>query len=153
MLGGLCTGARVSEIASAGSDCLIKDGEDLRLRARTYKLHAILGGVERDWPLHPTAGKAIEIQNKLRYAAGATGRGYLWVMRAYTSTLYTSQVFHKTQLHCFVFGKLPRGGLLLDRHQPPLTRRFVVYYCSAVRSTGNRHGSPSLEGCNQGLLR
>jgi hypothetical protein len=26
------------------------------------------------------------------------------------------------------------GGLLLDRHEPPLTRRFVVYYCSAVYS-------------------
>jgi len=26
------------------------------------------------------------------------------------------------------------GGLLFDRHDPPLKRRFVVYYCSAVYS-------------------
>ena len=52
--------------------------------------------------------------------------------RAYTSTLYTSQVFHKSQTVCVVLGKDPRGGLLFVRHEPPLTRRFVVYYCSAV---------------------
>ena len=30
-----------------------------------------------------------------------------------------------------MFG-LKSGGLLFDRHKTPLTRRFVVYYCSAV---------------------
>jgi transcriptional regulator with GAF, ATPase, and Fis domain len=25
----------------------------------------------------------------------------------------------------------------LDRHEPPLTRRFVVYYCSAVYTGGS----------------
>jgi hypothetical protein len=54
-------------------------------------------------------------------------------MRAYTSTLYTSQVSHKTYLTCNVLE--PKcGGLLFDRHKTPLTRRFVVYYCSAVYS-------------------
>jgi hypothetical protein len=28
--------------------------------------------------------------------------------------------------------RLPGGGLLFDRRQPPLTRRHVVYYCSAL---------------------
>jgi phosphatidylserine/phosphatidylglycerophosphate/cardiolipin synthase-like enzyme len=28
--------------------------------------------------------------------------------------------------------ELKCGGLLFDRHEPPLTRRFVVYYCSAL---------------------
>jgi hypothetical protein len=31
-----------------------------------------------------------------------------------------------------MFLELKCGGLLLDRHKAPLTRRFVVYYCSAV---------------------
>ena len=53
------------------------------------------------------------------------------LMRAYTSTLYTSQVSHKTHLPCYVL-ELKCGGLLFDRHKTPLTRRFVVYYCSAV---------------------
>src|SRR4051794_31519433 len=56
------------------------------------------------------------------------------LMRAYTSTLYTSQVSHKTYLTCNVLE--PKcGGLLFDRHKTPLTRRFVVYYCSAVYIT------------------
>ncbi len=31
-----------------------------------------------------------------------------------------------------MFWNLKCGGLLLDRHEPPLTRRFAVHYCSAV---------------------
>src|SRR5436305_13486800 len=52
--------------------------------------------------------------------------------RAYTSTLNTPQVFHK-HTPAVLFGKqLLCGGLLLHRHKTPLTRRFVVYYCSAL---------------------
>ena len=57
------------------------------------------------------------------------------LMRAYTSTLYTPQVSHKTQLPCHVL-ELKCGGLLFDRHKTPLTWRFVVYYCSAVYTYG-----------------
>jgi hypothetical protein len=54
--------------------------------------------------------------------------------RAYTSTLNTPQVFHK-HTPAVLFGKqLLCGGLLLHRHKTPLTRRFVVYYCSALYS-------------------
>src|SRR5580700_8599497 len=43
--------------------------------------------------------------------------------RAYTSTLYTSQVSHKTLSPCNVLE--PKcGGLLFDRHKTPLTRAF-----------------------------
>ena len=51
--------------------------------------------------------------------------------RAYTSTLYTSRCPTKHNLPCNVL-ELKCGGLLFDRHKTPLTRRFVVYYCSAV---------------------
>jgi hypothetical protein len=40
-----------------------------------------------------------------------------------------------------MFWNLKCGGLLFDRHKTPLTRRFVVYYCSAVYSY-----QPSLPG-------
>src|SRR5271163_2756524 len=43
--------------------------------------------------------------------------------RAYTSTLYTSQVSHKTLSPCNVLE--PKcGGLLFNRHKTPLTRAF-----------------------------
>jgi hypothetical protein len=34
-----------------------------------------------------------------------------------------------------MFLNVEEGGLLFDRRNPPLTRRFVVYYCSAVQKT------------------
>src|SRR4051794_18103010 len=59
--------------------------------------------------------------------------------RAYTSTLNTPQVFHK-HTPAVLFGKqLLCGGLLLHRHKTPLTRRFVVYYCSALYRANCRH--------------
>jgi hypothetical protein len=36
---------------------------------------------------------------------------------------------NKARLSCSWMGC---GGLLFDRHEPSLTRRFVVYYCSAL---------------------
>jgi hypothetical protein len=54
-----------------------------------------------------------------------------------------------------MFG-LKCGGLLLDRHKPPLTRRFVVYYCSAVYTEiGFQHGlgREAIEKLEQALLR
>ena len=45
-------------------------------------------------------------------------------------------VSHKHNSPCNVL-ELKCGGLLFDRHKPPLTRRFVVYYCSAVYSSAN----------------
>ena len=74
-----CTGARISELGSARPDSLIVEGTDARFHGRTYKLHAVLGGVERDWPLHPVAAKALQIQNQLREAAGASGTDHIWV--------------------------------------------------------------------------
>ena len=54
-------------------------------------------------------------------------------LHAHTRPPYTtSEVCHKSQPVCIVLGRTPRGGLLFVRHKPTLTRRFVVYYCSAV---------------------
>jgi len=36
-----------------------------------------------------------------------------------------------------------RGGLLLLRHVTPLTRRYVVYFCSGAYTNGGRQGAPN----------
>jgi hypothetical protein len=41
-------------------------------------------------------------------------------------------VSHKTQKASNVLLELKCGGLLLDRHEPPPTRRFVVYFRTAL---------------------
>jgi len=51
--------------------------------------------------------------------------------RAYTSSLYTSQGAPEYN-YPVLFENLKCGGLLFDRHDPSLTRRFVVHCCSAV---------------------
>src|SRR5579863_2099151 len=55
----------------------------------------------------------------------------------HTRPLCTPPGVPQTQLPCNVL-ELNGGGLLLDRHEPPLTRRFVVYYCSAVYIWGGK---------------
>jgi len=45
-----------------------------------------------------------------------------------------------------MFLELKCGGLLLDRHEPPLTRRFVAYYCSAVYIADFRIKDVALHG-------
>lgn len=45
--------------------------------------------------------------------------------------MYTSQGAPEHN-YPVLFGHLKCGGPLFDRHDPPLTRRFVVHYCSAV---------------------
>lgn len=76
-----CTGARISEIESAGRRSLIVEGGDVRFQGRTYKLAASFGGVERDWPLHPIAGWALQVQYRLAEAVQPYSRNdYCWVL-------------------------------------------------------------------------
>ena len=50
----------------------------------------------------------------------------------HTLPLYTPPRCRKNtpDLYCLIGS--PGGGLLFDRHPPPLTRRHVVHYCSAL---------------------
>jgi hypothetical protein len=52
--------------------------------------------------------------------------------RAYSSTVYTSQVFHKTLLYGNVRWNQSPGGLVLLRPATPLTRRLLVYFASGA---------------------
>lgn len=73
-----CTAARSGEIG---------DARDLphcpgvpRLISRTFKLIRDVGGQERDWPLHPAAERAYDIQCALARLVRPEGTDHLWVM-------------------------------------------------------------------------
>ncbi|WP_407112438.1 tyrosine-type recombinase/integrase [Bradyrhizobium sp. LMG 9283] len=73
-----CTGARASELEAAQDT--EKQGADNRLHSVTFKLIDQIGGKERDWPLHPAAVRAIEVQQKICHYVRAAGQTHLWVI-------------------------------------------------------------------------
>jgi integrase len=70
-----CTGGRHHEIAGMVDNAA---GDEL-IRAITYKFSRRIGGVEREWPLHDIAERAIAFQEKLASAIRPTGTQHLWV--------------------------------------------------------------------------
>ena len=75
---GLCTGARTSEILSA-DDAPFGEA-DGRYHSRTFKLVDDLNGKTRDWPLHPVAVRALDIQRKIAGLVRPDGATRLWVV-------------------------------------------------------------------------
>lgn len=73
-----CTGARASELEAAQDT--EKQGSDDRLHSVTFKLIGQIGGKERDWPLHPAAVRAIEVQQKICRLVRPAGQTHLWVI-------------------------------------------------------------------------
>ncbi|MGY4608591.1 integrase [Bradyrhizobium sp. USDA 4474] len=73
-----CTGARASELAAAEDN--ENQGSDHRLHSVTYKLIDQIGGKKRDWPLHPAAARAIEVQQKICRVVRPAGQTHLWVI-------------------------------------------------------------------------
>src|SRR5271170_215135 len=57
---------------------------------------------------------------------------------AYSSTVYTSPVFHKTQLYGNVQWNQSPVGLVLLRPATPLTRRLLVYFDSGAYTYSRR---------------
>lgn len=74
-----CTGARSGEVLSASETSLDADGG--RFIARTFKLARDPAGKQRDWPLHPTAARALELQIKLADVAKSGDGDHIWVMQ------------------------------------------------------------------------
>lgn len=78
-----CMGSRVSELFSLGKDSLVEDkiiGDDgRRLVGRTYKLVGVIGGKERDWPIHPVGAAAIRQQKELVAEMRRPGVDALWI--------------------------------------------------------------------------
>lgn len=77
---GFCVGARMSEIASAQDDAFGQLAEG-RLVGRTFKLVDEVGGELRDWPLHPAAVKAMEVQYDLARRVRPDGANHVWVLQ------------------------------------------------------------------------
>ncbi len=73
----LCTGARSSEILAA-DDTPLGHAEG-RYKSVTFKLIDDISGRPRDWPLHPIAVRALEIQHRLASAVRPQGEQQLWV--------------------------------------------------------------------------
>lgn len=72
-----CMGARSSEILAADD---VPFGPPAgRFQSRTFKLVAEIGGQPRDWPLHPAAERAIDIQRRLSKLLRPEGQNHLWV--------------------------------------------------------------------------
>lgn len=72
-----CMGARSSEILAA--DDVDFGSVASRYQSRTFKLVDEIGGQVRDWPLHPAAERAIEIQRRLSLLLRPKGQNHLWV--------------------------------------------------------------------------
>jgi integrase len=73
-----CTGARSSEL-SACRDADLQTTND-RLYSLSFKLIDRIGGKERDWPLHPTAVRAIALQHALARRVRPERTDHLWVI-------------------------------------------------------------------------
>jgi hypothetical protein len=73
-----CTGARSSEILAV-DDVPFGTGAG-RYASRTFKLVREIGGKPRDWPLHPAAERAIDIQRRLSRLIRPDGTNHLWVV-------------------------------------------------------------------------
>lgn len=73
-----CTGARLGEIASA-TDASLVAGEAARFAARTFKLIDEYEGQARDWPLHPAAAQALELQLDLAQRCRPEDMDHIWV--------------------------------------------------------------------------
>ncbi len=73
-----CTAARSSEIGDA-KDLPPSPGPE-RLASRTFKLVREVGGEMRDWPLHPAAQRAYDIQCRLARSVRPEDADHLWVL-------------------------------------------------------------------------
>jgi integrase len=74
-----CVGARMSEIASAEDDG-VEDLAEGRLTGRTFKLVDEVEGQVRDWPLHPAAVRAMELQYDLARRVRPADASHVWVL-------------------------------------------------------------------------
>jgi integrase len=70
-----CTGGRHHEIAGMSEEAIVEE----LIHSSTYKFSRRIGGVEREWPLHPIAERAIAIQERLASLVRTSGAQHLWV--------------------------------------------------------------------------
>lgn len=74
-----CTGGRSSESLDGTDGSLDPHGTG-RYVANTFKLAEGERGQERDWPLHPRALKALQLQQEIARVIRPEGEAHLWVL-------------------------------------------------------------------------
>ncbi|WP_095201417.1 integrase [Mesorhizobium carmichaelinearum] len=74
-----CTAARHHEISGTRAEVKAGEQSDGRMHSRTHKMKPMIGGEERDWPLHPMATRALALQEKLASVIRPEGKRHLWV--------------------------------------------------------------------------
>lgn len=143
---GLCTGARASEILSAEDTPF---GEaDGRYHARTFKMVDELGGKERDWPLHPVAVRAIEIQRKIAAMLRPEGRTHLWVvLKADAGIRLTdpNQTLRRTVRHLVLEDLLGGGTAHQHRWRHTVARLVALSVVGAPQVLFDLFGHRDLE--------
>ncbi|MEO3384952.1 hypothetical protein [Mesorhizobium sp. CAU 1741] len=74
-----CDGARSSENLDVDDNSVSPEDPE-RPNARTFKYEPLPGGTYRDWPLHPRAIKALEIQQKIAKVIRPEEGTHLWML-------------------------------------------------------------------------
>jgi hypothetical protein len=74
-----CTGGRSSE-ALDGTDGSVGPTGTGHYYAKTFKYAEGDSGLERDWPLHPRALKALQLQQEIARVIRPEGKAHLWML-------------------------------------------------------------------------
>jgi integrase len=79
-----CTGARDSELAA--TEDTVGEDRDHRFHSITFKLVEDFHGSKRDWPLHPSAVRALEVQHEIAKLVRPSDQKHAWVMLGLAKT-------------------------------------------------------------------
>jgi integrase len=142
----LCTGARSSEILAADDVPFGPVGG--RYQSITFKLVDQVGGTPRDWPLHPAAERAIEIQRRLSRVLRPNGEKHLWVvMHGGRGTRLSSatHVFRQTVEYLGLVDLLGSGTAHMHRWRHTVARLVALSVVGAPKVVFDLFGHKDLE--------
>ncbi|OSI73299.1 tyrosine-type recombinase/integrase [Bradyrhizobium canariense] len=141
-----CMGARSSEILAA--DDVGFGPVAGRYQSRTYKLVDEIGGQARDWPLHPVAERAIEIQRRLSLLLRPEGQNHLWIrLQGKKATRLTSatSVFRRTVEYLGLSHLLGSGTAHMHRWRHTVARLVALSVVGAPKVLFDLFGHKDIE--------
>ncbi|WP_426532781.1 integrase [Bradyrhizobium sp. McL0615] len=141
-----CMGARSSEILAA-------DDVDFgpvagRYQSRTYKLVDEIEGQARDWPLHPAAERAIEIQRRLSFLLRPEGQTQLWVRlqgKKASRLSSATSVFRRTVEYLGLSDLLGSGTAHMHRWRHTVARLVALSVVGAPKVLFDLFGHQDIE--------
>jgi integrase len=141
-----CMGARASEILAA--DDVPFGPVAGRYQSRTYKLVDEIGGQVRDWPLHPAAERAIEIQRRLSSLLRPKDQNHLWVaLRGKKASRLSSatSVFRSTVEYLGLSDWLGSGTAHMHRWRHTVARLVALSVVGAPKVLFDLFGHKDIE--------